>query len=59
MLHEATTHERRNVGDDLLACIKEPDTDLGREWTEWLGPDYEPAACDLEKINRALRKLGK
>ena len=44
---------------DLLACIKEPDTDLGREWIEWLGPDYDPAACDLEKINQALKKLGK
>ncbi|MBI5771427.1 MAG: plasmid pRiA4b ORF-3 family protein [Verrucomicrobia bacterium] len=44
---------------DMLACIKEPHTDLGREWLEWLGPDYDPAACDVEKINRALRKLGK
>lgn len=44
---------------DMLACIKEPDTDLGREWIEWLGPAYDPAVCDLEKINKALRKLGK
>ena len=44
---------------DMLACIKEPNTDLGREWIEWLGPDYDPAACDLEKINKALKKLGK
>lgn len=44
---------------DMLACIKEPHTDLGREWLEWLGPNYEPATCDLEKINKALRKLGK
>jgi hypothetical protein len=44
---------------DMLACIKEPKTDLGREWLEWLGPDYDPAACDLEKINKALKKLGK
>ena len=44
---------------DLLACIKEPNTDLGREWREWLGPDYDPAVCDLEKINKALKKLGK
>ncbi len=44
---------------DMLACLKAPDTDLGREWREWLGPDYDPAACDLEKINAALRKLGK
>ena len=44
---------------DMLACIKQPQTDLGREWLEWLGPDYDPAVCDLEKINRALKKLGK
>ncbi|MSU69292.1 MAG: plasmid pRiA4b ORF-3 family protein [Opitutaceae bacterium] len=44
---------------DLLACLKEPGTDLGREWREWVGPDYHPAECDLEKIIKALRKLGK
>jgi hypothetical protein len=44
---------------DMLACIKEPHTELGREWIEWLGADYNPEACDLEKINKALKKLGK
>lgn len=44
---------------DMLACIKEPHTDLGREWLEWLGPDYDPAACDLDRINQGLSKLGK
>ena len=44
---------------DMLACIKEPDTDLGREWLEWLGPEYHAEVCDLEKINKALKKLGK
>jgi len=44
---------------DMLACLKEPNSDLGREWLGWLGPEYEPAACDLDKINKALRKLGK
>jgi hypothetical protein len=44
---------------DMLACIKEPNTDLGREWIEWLGPTYDPVVCDLDKINKALRKLGK
>jgi pRiA4b ORF-3-like protein len=44
---------------DMLACIKEPDSDLGREWLEWLGPHYNPTACDVEKINKNLRKLGK
>ncbi|HUR57183.1 MAG TPA: plasmid pRiA4b ORF-3 family protein [Opitutaceae bacterium] len=44
---------------DMLACIKEPNTDLGREWLEWLGPDYNSDACDVAKINKALKKLGK
>jgi hypothetical protein len=44
---------------DMLACLKEPGSDLGREWLGWLGPEYDPAACDLEKINKGLRKLGK
>ncbi|MDX2185925.1 MAG: plasmid pRiA4b ORF-3 family protein [Opitutaceae bacterium] len=42
---------------DMLECIKEPDTELGREWIEWLGPDYNPDLCDVEKINKALKKL--
>lgn len=44
---------------DMLQCLQEPNTDLGREWREWLGPDYDPEVCDLEKINLNLRKLGK
>jgi Plasmid pRiA4b ORF-3-like protein len=44
---------------DMLACIKEPHTELGREWLAWLGPGYDPALCDLEKINKGLKKLGK
>lgn len=44
---------------DMLACLKEPTTDLGREWLEWLGPDYAAAECDLDKLNRALHKLGR
>ncbi len=44
---------------DMLVCIKEPHTELGREWIEWLGPNYDSERCDLEKINKAIRKLGK
>jgi len=44
---------------DMISCIKEPHTDLGREWLEWLGPDYDPDRCDLAKINKAMKKLGK
>jgi hypothetical protein len=43
----------------MLACLKEPNTDLGREWREWVGPEYAPEVCDLEKINKALRKLAR
>jgi hypothetical protein len=44
---------------DMLACLKEPGSDLGREWLGWLGPEYDPAACDVGKVNKGLRKLGK
>jgi len=44
---------------DMLACLKEPDSDLGKEWLAWLGPEYDPAVCDLDKVNEALRRLGK
>jgi hypothetical protein len=44
---------------DMLACLKDPSSELGKEWTGWLGPDYDPAACDLDKVNQALRKLGR
>lgn len=44
---------------DMLACIKEPQTELGREWLEWLGPDYQAEACDVKKLNVALKKLVK
>jgi len=44
---------------DMLACLKEPESDLGREWLGWLGPDYDPCVCNLDKVNQALRRLGK
>jgi len=44
---------------DMLACLKDPASDLGKEWSAWLGPQYDPVACDLDKVNAALRKLGK
>lgn len=42
---------------DMLACIKEPQTELGREWLEWLGPEYHAEVCDVKKINQGLKKL--
>jgi hypothetical protein len=44
---------------DMLACIQEPHTELGRDWLEWLGPDYDPAACRVDAINKGLRKVGR
>jgi hypothetical protein len=44
---------------DMLACIREPTTELGREWLEWLGPQHDVERCDLAAINKALRKFGK
>jgi hypothetical protein len=44
---------------DMLYCLKHPQTDLGREWREWLGPGYDPEKCDLGAINRALKRLTK
>ena len=44
---------------DMLYCLKHPETDLGREWREWLGRAYDPEKCDLNAINRALRRLGR
>jgi hypothetical protein len=43
---------------DMLACLKEPESDLGKEWIAWLGPEYDPADFDFEKVNLALRRLG-
>ncbi len=44
---------------DMLACIQEPNTDLGREWIDWLGPQHDVERCDVAAINKALRKFGK
>ena len=44
---------------DMLYCLKHPETDLGREWREWLGPAYDPEKCDPGAINKALKRLTK
>ncbi|KXU37989.1 hypothetical protein AXK11_01435 [Cephaloticoccus primus] len=41
---------------DMLHCIQEPESELGKEWLQWLGESYDPTQCDLEKINKTLRK---
>ncbi len=42
---------------DMLASLQEPGTELCDEWRAWVGPDYDPARCDLALINQSLRKL--
>jgi len=41
---------------DMICCLKHPETDLGREWREWLGAGYDPEKCDLAAINKALKR---
>lgn len=45
--------------NDMLACLKEPHTDIGQEWVEWLGPEYDAERCDLDAINKALKERAK
>jgi len=42
---------------DMLDCLNGAESDLSREWSAWLGPDYDPDRCDPAKINQALSKL--
>lgn len=44
---------------DMVASLKEPTTDLGREWREWIGPDYDPETFDQARVAKAFRKLRK
>ena len=44
---------------DMLYCLKHPETDLGREWREWLEPGHDPEKCNLGAINKALKRLAK
>jgi len=44
---------------DMLACLQEPHTELGQEWREWVGPEYDPERCDLAAINKGFSHLRK
>jgi hypothetical protein len=44
---------------EMVAALQVPYTDESREWREWLGSDYDPEACSLDRINRAFRSLGR
>ena len=43
----------------MLACLQEPHTELGQEWREWVGPEYDPERCDLAAINKGFSHLRK
>ena len=43
---------------DMLGCLKEPHSELGEEWREWLGPEYDSERCDLKEINKLLAGIG-
>ncbi len=43
---------------DMLHALQETGTDMQRKWREWVGPDYDPAVCDVARINKGIRKLG-
>jgi len=42
---------------DMLAALKEPHSELGEDWREWLGPEYDSERCDVKAINKALAGL--
>ena len=42
---------------DMLEAIREPYSELGREWLEWLGDDADTERCDIAEINKALKAL--
>jgi hypothetical protein len=44
---------------DMICCLKHPATDLGGEWRKWLGKNYDPENCDLDAINRAMKRLAR
>jgi len=42
---------------DMLEAFKDPHSELGEEWREWIGPEYDSERCDLKAINKALAGL--
>ena len=43
---------------EVLACIKDPNSEMGEEWREWLGPEYDSERCNLKEINKLLAGIG-
>ncbi len=44
---------------DMLQALAAEGSELQAEWCSWVGPEYDPAACDTAAINNAIRKLGR
>lgn len=42
---------------EILYSFKHPEDPVSKEWIEWLGENFDPAAFDREKTNKALAKL--
>ena len=42
---------------DLLLALSDPDHEEHKSLREWVGGKYDPNAFDLEKVNKALKRL--
>jgi len=42
---------------DLVDAFRNPDDEDARELLEWVGPDWDPEAFDLDRVNKALAAL--
>ncbi len=43
--------------EDLLAALRDPKHEEHNDMVEWVGGNFDSEAFDLEKVNRALRRL--
>jgi len=43
--------------DEMLAAMEDPDHPDREHWLEWIGDDFDPAAFDLEAVNKRLRRF--
>lgn len=43
--------------EEFLEAIRDPDHPEHQDYLEWVGGEFDPAAFDLDAVNRALRAL--
>lgn len=43
--------------EDLLAALRDPESEEHAERLEWLGEDFDPEAFDLDEVNRSFQSL--